>query len=1096
MDAHPRVDIETLLANGRWVRALAIRLVGNADVADDIVQQAWLAALKNPPKREGSARAWLRTVVRRLAAQTHRDQYLRRKHETKEQREAHVPIPSELAEIAEQQRQVVAHVLKLEEPYQSSILYRYFHDLTPSEIARQLGVPAATVRSWLRRALTQLRERIQAAESDGRPLALVLLPLLALPARPARVAGLAAGAVTTGGLLMSAKKLAGAAVVLLILLGGMAFLGGPEQSSSDREQEAKTGPHDDATKPDQARETGLLVARDPLPHAAARLFVEGADRQIDRDLDLFGRVVSEDGSPISAALIETIHRPWRRVGLIDPKKFFESTAGPKSESDADGQFSLRLKRGQLVELHVSAPGFAHTSISKCVAGEKLEVVLSGEAQLEVLTIDEEGRPIGGVQVLIRNMDFGRSSQTFVGQEGVTDSEGSVVFGNLAAGSGYLQAVHPDLGLSSEDRFEISTSARKTVELLMSRGRVVTGHVRDVETHQPIVGARVGYSLLLERSVSTDSQGYYEFPSWTGNGSPQLHASSDGYGQLGVMVPLEGPVDFDLRRGDDLGGRVVGPTGEPVPNAFITAMGVRQVQGVREFDSRSTISGSDGRFDLTSVRVDLPHTLVVTAIGYGRTLLDFDHSHSIAGHIALGDIEVPVGSSIEGIVVDVNGDALARVAVSVSGQNDDRRRLRPGQAELSSKMGYGEKEERFTDDLGRFRFPDLSPGTYEIVVKVEGRFSSKEEVVLLSETDMTDLRFELKTGRSLRIRVERSNGDAISGVTVYLRADLDTAKSETDLDGYAVFDELSSTKVGVMVGTSGYMYAQTPPSAITPEGQTVTVVMEKAELVEGRVVSPSGKPLRGMYVEALFAGTAPDTGAYTNDNGSFQILAPANSRLVLRVAGARKNPPGSVIQFEHTAWRGELLNISAPASELEIRARRIVLDSSLTVAVVDADGAPVDSAVVHVFGPNVPWPVSETKTETGSYHFGELPGDEVTVLIILPPDKDFPVDALSPEPFKVVPTGQTLTLSLRRGIVISGRVLDETGAPVDHALIQATPPQNFFTFSSADGKFSLAIPPDSVIDLKATLHVPEGAPRTGVVEGVSRSSGEVTIRLSK
>jgi hypothetical protein len=62
--APPREDLDTLLANTRWVRALGVELVG-AGEADDVVQDAWVVALEgtgvlNPP-------AWFSGVLRRLA---------------------------------------------------------------------------------------------------------------------------------------------------------------------------------------------------------------------------------------------------------------------------------------------------------------------------------------------------------------------------------------------------------------------------------------------------------------------------------------------------------------------------------------------------------------------------------------------------------------------------------------------------------------------------------------------------------------------------------------------------------------------------------------------------------------------------------------------------------------------------------------------------------------------------------------------------------------------------------------------------------------------------------------------------------------------
>ena len=55
--------------HGPRLRALAARLVGDGDDADEVVQRAWVAAWKAKPRRPG---AWLNRVVHRIAGQLRR----------------------------------------------------------------------------------------------------------------------------------------------------------------------------------------------------------------------------------------------------------------------------------------------------------------------------------------------------------------------------------------------------------------------------------------------------------------------------------------------------------------------------------------------------------------------------------------------------------------------------------------------------------------------------------------------------------------------------------------------------------------------------------------------------------------------------------------------------------------------------------------------------------------------------------------------------------------------------------------------------------------------------------------------------------------
>ena len=51
-----------LLEQSDWLRRLALVVIENAADADDLVQDVWLAALKNSPEK-GREKSWFRSVV-------------------------------------------------------------------------------------------------------------------------------------------------------------------------------------------------------------------------------------------------------------------------------------------------------------------------------------------------------------------------------------------------------------------------------------------------------------------------------------------------------------------------------------------------------------------------------------------------------------------------------------------------------------------------------------------------------------------------------------------------------------------------------------------------------------------------------------------------------------------------------------------------------------------------------------------------------------------------------------------------------------------------------------------------------------------------
>lgn len=178
-------DKSLLLDHARFVRALAHQLVRGVD-AEDIEQDAWLATISHPPTRFGEERSWLATVTTNLASR------LRRSHARRLGRESRSAVPEKTAstldvvERSEAIRRVADAVCALRDPYRSAILLRYYESLPPREIAKRLDAPVETVRTWLRRALEQLRARLDESQPGGRAAwSFWLSPVAAGPLEPA-----------------------------------------------------------------------------------------------------------------------------------------------------------------------------------------------------------------------------------------------------------------------------------------------------------------------------------------------------------------------------------------------------------------------------------------------------------------------------------------------------------------------------------------------------------------------------------------------------------------------------------------------------------------------------------------------------------------------------------------------------------------------------------------------------------------------------------------------------------------------------------------------------------------------------------------------
>nr|HEX4316712.1 sigma-70 family RNA polymerase sigma factor [Kofleriaceae bacterium] len=158
-------DVQTaqhLLQDLAWLRGLATSLAGDRDDADDLAQEAWIAAWRRQPDAGRPMRGWLTKVVRDLAGMKRRGDRRRAARDATADDAQAPAAPDELLAQVRLHRRLVDLVLELDEPYRSTIVARFVDGRTSAAIAESLGVPAGTVRKRLHEALARLRAGLDA----------------------------------------------------------------------------------------------------------------------------------------------------------------------------------------------------------------------------------------------------------------------------------------------------------------------------------------------------------------------------------------------------------------------------------------------------------------------------------------------------------------------------------------------------------------------------------------------------------------------------------------------------------------------------------------------------------------------------------------------------------------------------------------------------------------------------------------------------------------------------------------------------------------------------------------------------------------------
>jgi len=179
--ANPQ-SLHALLDQTGWIHALARRLVADPHLAADLAQDTCLDALEREPDGARPLRGWLATVMRNNLAKLRRGDRHRAAREEGAQRADLEPATLDVVERAETHRNVVLAVLALDEPYRSTLLLRFFEQLSYDEIARRTGVTRASVNSRITRGLERVRQKLETTYGgDRRALCLALTPLAKLP---------------------------------------------------------------------------------------------------------------------------------------------------------------------------------------------------------------------------------------------------------------------------------------------------------------------------------------------------------------------------------------------------------------------------------------------------------------------------------------------------------------------------------------------------------------------------------------------------------------------------------------------------------------------------------------------------------------------------------------------------------------------------------------------------------------------------------------------------------------------------------------------------------------------------------------------------
>jgi RNA polymerase sigma factor (sigma-70 family) len=450
------------LAELQGLQALARSLVHGDAEADDLLQDAALTALEHPPPDDRPLRGWFAVVIRNRWRMNRRAESRRRiREDVSSALAVDREDPVDSIDRARALQRLSEALVALPSELREVVMRRYLDGLTAAQIARDLDIPAGTVRWRLKTALERLRAALDTSDKRTSWMrALAPLPLKGVAFVKAK----------------TKVSIVLALVGLLLLGGGLWFAFRRNTPSSPTT--AATAPPTSPTQP--ARGTPAA----PAPAAAPAAPNPGQ-----------GRATIETLPPSTAGVVSGRVINWSSGdGVADADLTFTADDGAYTvRSGRDGAFELAP--GHPVELLLTtitargflpfAPEYLHSSIRVQVRPGH---AVRGLTVFMFPALDYHGRVVASgaavpnAHVRLLAAPSGEQRLDHPATEWTTDADGRFTF--HAADDAILEATAGDLRGWSRLDGNVAISKELVIELFAAPARdaTITGHLVDESGH--------------------------------------------------------------------------------------------------------------------------------------------------------------------------------------------------------------------------------------------------------------------------------------------------------------------------------------------------------------------------------------------------------------------------------------------------------------------------------------------------------------------------------------------------------------------------------------------------------------------------------------
>lgn len=711
--------------------------------------------------------------------------------------------------------------------------------------------------------------------------------------------------------------------------------------------------------------------------------------------------------------------------------------GRRARSDAEGRARLPRLHGERLTVHAMAEG---ARAAAAVAGDaaRAEVVLDPPAGRRVIELrDAQERPLAGAAVAAGSPPWPLGSS---GEDGRLEIPATAASGPL------------DVLLADGRRWDVEPppSAEAAPEgqplrMVLPPLPHLEGRVLDAATRRPLRGVLVWPGDDPGKVVFTDEKGAYTIAA-RGDRGGWVQAEAEGFAPRAVRLgtgggPGQVPT-LVLEAAATLAGRVLDAEGAPLSGVAVTAAGRRVPYEVFDRDPAAARAVSDaaGRFVLRGLAAAPAWELSATRHGYRAA-----RATVAAG--AEARLVLAPAPAAHGAVVDRDERPLAGVEVTV----------RPAAGVP------GEPATAVTDEHGRFELPALPADRLDLEARRSG-FAPRRVpgVAVPAGEGAVDLGIlVLIPGAAIPGRVTDAAGRPLAGVEVWLaevqlrpgpslaaslRREPPVASSD-DTGRFTVPDVNPGARRNVLLARSGYLPVWVP-GVEAPPAEPLAVVLAPASRIRGRVEDEEGRPVAAASVRLAPAPPPPGTVGVEprRAENSGEVRSERDGGFVF----AEVAPGPVLVEVQAEGYlQAEPVELRVPERGELADVRLVVERGARLSGLVTTDGGePVAGAVLRVAS------ARGASDAEGRYRIAGVPLGVQALRVAHPAYR-----TLTRE-LDVQPGENRVDVTVEQGAVVSGRVIDEEGAPRPGAAValrnrSERGPRGYAAISGAGGRFEIA-----------------------------------------